>query len=142
MQPSTHERFVREETVAVSSERSFGIVIAVALGLLAAFNYWYDGHVWPWMAGCGLLFLAAALLYPPVLKPFNWLWFRFGLLLHKIVGPLVMGLVFYLAVLPTGLVMRALGKDLLRLKRYPNADSYWIVRQPPGPAPESMKDQF
>jgi hypothetical protein len=53
-----------------------------------------------------------------------------------------MALLFYGTVLPTGLVMRTLGKDLLRLKREPAADSYWIVRQPPGPAPESMKDQF
>ena len=72
----------------------------------------------------------------------NWLWFRFGLLLHSVVNPVIMGVVFYVAVLPTGLVMRALGKDLLRLKFEPDRDTYWIARQPPGPAPETMKDQF
>jgi hypothetical protein len=59
-----------------------------------------------------------------------------------VVNPIVMGLVFYGAVLPTGLVMRALGHDLLRLRRDAKADSYWIRRQPPGPAPQSMVDQF
>jgi hypothetical protein len=63
-------------------------------------------------------------------------------LLHAVVNPLIMGLVFYGAVLPTGLVMRALGKDVLRLKLEPDRDSYWLDRQPPGPAPETMKDQF
>jgi len=51
-------------------------------------------------------------------------------------------LVFFGTVLPTGLIMRLMGKDLLRLKREPEADSYWIRRRPPGPAPETMKDQF
>jgi hypothetical protein len=86
--------------------------------------------------------LAAALLYPAALNPLNRAWLKFGLLLHKVVNPIVMGLLFYGTVLPTGLVFRALGKDILRLRRQPEADSYWIVRQPPGPAPETMKDQF
>jgi hypothetical protein len=89
-----------------------------------------------------MLFLMAALLIPAALNPLNRAWLKFGLLLHKIINPVVMGLVFYGAVLPTGLVMRAMGKDLLRLKLQPEADSYWIVRRPPGPAPETMKDQF
>jgi hypothetical protein len=88
------------------------------------------------------LFLAAALLRPALLNPLNRLWLKFGLLLHRVVNPIVMGLLFYGTVWPTGLVMRALGKDLLRLKRQPEAHSYWIVRAPPGPAPETMKDQF
>jgi hypothetical protein len=74
--------------------------------------------------------------------PFNRLWLKFGLLLHKLVNPIMMAFVFFGAVLPTGLIMRALGKDPLRLKRRPDANSYWIERHPPGPAPKSMKDQF
>ena len=61
---------------------------------------------------------------------------------HAVVNPIIMGLIFFVAVTPTALIMRARGKDLLRLKREPQADSYWIVRQPPGPAPETLKDQF
>jgi hypothetical protein len=63
-------------------------------------------------------------------------------LLHKVVNPIVMALMFFGAVLPTGVVMRALGKDPLRLKWQPDGNSYWIERRPPGPTPESMKDQF
>jgi hypothetical protein len=89
-----------------------------------------------------LFFIAAAALYPSILKPLNRVWFKFGLLLHRIVNPVIMGLLFYGSVLPTGMIVRALGKDLLRLKFEPKADSYWIVREPPGPSPETMKDQF
>jgi hypothetical protein len=66
---------------------------------------------------------------------------KLGLLLHRIVNPMVMGLLFYGTIWPTGLVMRMRGRDLLRLKRDPSAASYWIARVP-GPAPETMKDQF
>ena len=65
-----------------------------------------------------------------------------GLLLQRVVNPIVMALLFYGTVLPTGLIMRMMGKDLLRLKRQPDAASYWIARVPPGPSPETMKDQF
>jgi hypothetical protein len=142
MQQSTHESFARDDKVTVGSERSFGIVMAVFFGLIGALNLWHDGHIWPWLGGVAAVFLAAAYLWPATLKPLNWLWFKFGLLLHAVVNPLVMGLLFYVAVWPTGIVMRALGRDLLRLKREPDSDSYWIVRRPPGPAPETMKDQF
>jgi hypothetical protein len=139
---TTHEDFSREEIAIRGSERSFGIVIAVALGLLTLLNWWHDGRAWPWLAGVAVVFFAASYLCPAALKPLNWLWFKFGLLLHSVVSPIVMGLLFYAAVWPTGLVMRALGKDLLRLRREPERSSYWIARQPPGPEPETMKDQF
>ena len=142
MQASTHESFAREDKTQVGSERSFGIVMAVVFALIAALNLWHEGRVWPWLGGIAALFLAAAYLWPAGLKPLNKLWFRFGLLLHAVISPLVMGLLFYVAVLPTGLVMRAMGRDLLRLKREPDSDSYWIVRRPPGPEPQTMKDQF
>jgi hypothetical protein len=142
MMHGIHENFSRDETITAGSDRSFGIVMAGGFSVLALLNGWHGGKVWPLMAGIAILLLAAALLYPAVLNPLNRAWLKFGLLLHRLVSPIVMGLVFYGTVLPTGLVMRAMGKDLLRLKLQPDADSYWIVRQPPGPAPETMKDQF
>jgi len=72
----------------------------------------------------------------------NKLWFHFGLLLHKIVSPLVMGLLFFVTVTPIGLLMRTLGKTPLKLEFDKDADSYWILRDPPGPAPDTMKRQF
>jgi hypothetical protein len=141
-QPQTHETFLRHEPEAPGSERSFGFVMAGAFSLLSLVNYWRGGHWWPWMAGLAALFLATALLFPAWLRPLNWIWFKFGLLLHKIVSPLVMGLLFFVTVTPIGLLLRAGRKDMLRLKHDSECDSYWIVRQPPGPAPETMKDQF
>jgi Saxitoxin biosynthesis operon protein SxtJ len=142
MKTTIHESYSRDETVIGGSDRSFGIVMAAAFVVISLLNWWRHGHSWPWTGGIAVLFLAAALLYPAALNPFNRLWLKFGLLLHKVVNPLVMALVFFGTVLPTGLIMRALGKDPLRLKRQPNAKSYWIERRPPGPTLESMKDQF
>lgn len=141
-QTDFHENFAREDVVASSSDRSFGFVMAGAFLLLAVLNGWHSGRLWPWLALVGVSFLAAGLVRPAILSPFNYLWFRFGLLLHKVVNPVVMGLLFYGTVVPTGIVMRLMGKDLLRLKLERNSESYWIVRQPAGPAPETMKDQF
>src|SRR5260221_2716184 len=142
MEHSSHEVFSRDEKVAPGSDRSFGLVMAGALAALTSLNAWHSGRLWPWAGGLAALLLAAALLRPSVLNPLNRIWLKFGLLLHSVVNPVVMALLFYGTVLPTGLVMRMMGKDLLRLKREPAAESYWIVRQPPGPLPETMKDQF
>ena len=139
---TTHEVFSREEKIVAGSDRSFGFVMAGAFALLTLLNAWHVGRIWPWTGGLAALFLAAALLRPAILNPLNRVWLKFGLLLHRIVNPVIMALLFYGTVLPTGLVMRALGKDLLRLKRQFEVDSYWIVRQSAGPSPETMKDQF
>ena len=142
MQQSTHESFSRDETVVAGSDRTFGFVMAGAFAAVTLLNGWHSGKLWPWTGGLAAAFLAAALLRPAALNPLNRAWLKFGLLLHKIVNPVVMAVVFYGTVLPTGLVMRMLGRDLLRLKWQPDTDSYWIARRPAGPAPESMKDQF
>ncbi|MDA9492018.1 hypothetical protein [Bradyrhizobium sp. CCBAU 11361] len=141
MPQSTHESFTREEASLPGSDRTFGWVIAGALALLSLSNGWHLGQLWPWTLSAAALFLAAAWIRPSMLHPLNRLWMKFGLLLHKVINPIVMGLLFYGTILPTGLVMRLRGKDLLRLKREPGAESYWIARTP-GPAPETMRDQF
>jgi hypothetical protein len=142
MQHATHEIFSRDEKIVTGSDRSFGMVMAAVLAALTLLNGWHSGKLWPWTGVLAALFLAAALLRPSLLGPFNLIWLRFGLLLHGVVNPVVMALLFYGTVLPTGLVMRMMGKDILRLKRQPDAASYWIARKPWGPSPETMKDQF
>ena len=77
-----------------------------------------------------------------MLGPLNKAWLAFGALLHSIVSPVVMGVLFLGAVLPTGLMLRLFGRDGLRLKREPSRTSYWIDRTPPGPEPESLRQQF
>jgi hypothetical protein len=141
MKLSTHESFARDEAAVPGSDRTFGLVMAAALAVVSLLNGWHLGRLWPWTSAVVILFLLAAWLAPSALHPLNSLWMKLGLLLHKIVNPIVMGLLFYGTILPTGLVMRMRGQDLLRLKREPGSDSYWIARTP-GPAPESMRDQF
>jgi Saxitoxin biosynthesis operon protein SxtJ len=142
MNRTTHEDFSRGERVAGGSDRSFGFVMAAALGTLTVLNAWHSGRLWQWTGGLSVVFFSTGLLWPSALNPLNRTWLKFGEILHNIVNPIVMALLFYATVLPTGLVMRALGKDLLRLKRQAGLESYWIVRAPAGPAPETMKDQF
>lgn len=131
------------QPVKSSSEKSFGITFAV---VFAAIGLWpwaiHGGSPHWWALGLALAFLAAGLWAPRVLGPINRLWFHFGLALHAIVNPLVMVLLYYGAVVPMGLIVKAAGKDLLRLRRNAKATTHWVVRDPPGPPPESMTKQF
>ena len=95
-----------------------------------------------WALGLSAVFLLLALVAPKILAPANRAWTKFGLLLHKIVSPIALGILFFGVVTPTGFVMRLLGKDLLRQRFDRSAKSYWIARTPPGPDAESLKNQF
>ena len=125
-----------------SSDRSFGFVFAVVFGLIGLYNAWHAGKAWPWLALVAAGFLAVALLRPVLLARLNKLWMKFGLLLAMIVNPIVLGILYFLVFTPMALLARLVGKDFLKLKREPQAKSYWIVRDPPGPEAVSMKDQF
>jgi len=137
-----HEDYHRDDEVKGSSDRAFGLVFAVVFALLG---------LWPLLGGAGpriwalavaASFVLPALLRPGLLAPMNRLWLKLGLLLHRIVTPLVMGLIFYTTVTPIGLAMRLAGKDPLGRRFEAGRTSYWIEREPPGPAPETMKRQF
>jgi len=137
-----HESYSSPEVPEGGSDRSFGLVFTVVFALIGLWPLIDGGMLRIWALAVSVIFLVVSFARPAILAPLNRLWMKFGELLHKIVNPIVMGLMFFGAVTPTGLIMRALGKDLLRLKKDPAAKSYWIERQPPGPAPESMKHQF
>lgn len=140
---STHETLRRDEPVKGSSNRSFGLVIAAALAL---FGFWAfafrEGDVRWWLVGPAALFFLAALFVPSVLAPLNRVWTKLGLLMHRVVNPVVMALMYYGVIVPTGLIIRALGKDLLKLRRDPAAITYWVTRDNPGSRGESMRQQF
>src|SRR5262249_7371505 len=125
-----------------SSDRSFGFVFAVVCALTGCWPvlHWQPPRWWA-LALAGAFGLIA-LIRPQILHPFNRLWLALGRLLHKVVSPVVMGLVFFAAVTPTGWLMRLLGKDVLSLRRRPDLKTYWIKREPPRPGHETMKDQF
>jgi hypothetical protein len=137
----THLKKLEEDAV-VGSERSFGLVFAAVFALIALLPLLKGGGVRWWSLALAAVFLALALLIPAVLKPLNVLWFKFGLLVGRVMTPLVMGILYLLSVIPTGLFLRATGRDLLRLKREPAMKSYWIERESPDPAKGSMKRQF
>jgi hypothetical protein len=140
-EPATHERFERDE-VRASSERSFGCVFAAVFAIIACWPLMSGGGLRLWALAVAAILLAIAVLRPALLRPLNRLWFRIGLLLHHVVTPIVMGVIFVLGVLPTALVMRLRRKDPLRIAPRRRGESNWVVRTPPGPAPDSMKHLF
>jgi hypothetical protein len=139
---SLHENFKREGTVKAGSERAFGVVFAVVFIIVGLWPLIDGDAVRIWALVVGAIFVSATVVAPVVLRPLNRLWFVLGMALHKVVNPLVMGFLFYLTVTPMALLMRLAGKDPLRLKFDRQAKSYWIERQPAGPAPESRRHQF
>lgn len=139
---ANHESFIREEDVKSSSDRSFGIVFTVVFAIIGLWPLTGGNGVRLWSLGIAGLILAAALIHPVLLAPVNRLWMKFGLLLHRITNPIIMGLVFFVAVTPTALILRIMGKDPLQRKIDRDAASYWIDRKPPGPEPDTMTNQF
>jgi len=128
------------EAVSVGSERSFGIVFFVVFMIVGLWPLVHDGGVRWWSVVVGSGFLLAGFLSPSLLKPLNILWFKFGMLIGRIVSPVVMGIIFFLTVVPTGLLFKLRRKDLLHLKPDPELSSYWITRDTK--TPSSMHDQF
>jgi hypothetical protein len=136
-----HERLDVDQ-VQIGSERSFGLVFAAVFALIGLWPLLRAAEARGWALALAALFLAAGLWLPQSLRTLNRLWFKFGLALARVTTPLVMGLLFFAVVAPTGLFMRLRGKDLLRLRIDRAAATYWIERAPPGPAPDSMRNQF
>lgn len=137
-----HEDLTRVERVEGSSNRSFGLVFAVVFLMIAAWPM-LDGRALRWWAVViAATFALLAVRYPSVLTLPNRWWTKFGLLLGKVVSPIALGLLFFGVITPLGAVMRLTGKDPLRLQLDRKTDSYWILRDPPGPPPASMTNQF
>ena len=137
-----HESYKRSEPTGGSSNRGFGFVFAVFFLIIALWPLIGDGPVRLWAAGVSAAFAVVALAVPRVLGPLNRLWMRFGLLLNRIVNPIIMGLLFFGIVTPMSLTMRLFGKRFLQTELDRGAGSYWIERRPAGPPPESMGNQF
>ena len=122
-----------------SSEKSFGIVFSIVFLIVALYPLINSEGLRIWALVVSIIFFLLAFLAPKILVLPNKLWFKFGLLIGSIVAPIVMAFVYFVTVLPTGLIMRLLGKDLLKQKLDKNAKSYWVKRSEPM---GSMKNQF
>jgi hypothetical protein len=140
---ATHEDVTRAHTVTVGSDRSFGLVFTVFCTIVAMVQFLWGSSdaAWGWVIAA-ILFATFALAYSRALRPLNILWFKFGMLLHRIVSPVILGVLFYGVFTPIGQWMRLIGKRPLNLAYDEKADSYWIERRPPGPPPGSFNNQF
>jgi hypothetical protein len=138
MSRNFHEGLAEGE-VPLPSERSTGLVFA-AVALIVAYFWRTNGTVLIVALGLATALVGVSLAAPALLKPLNVAWFRFGLLLNKIVSPVVMLALFAIVIVPFGLVMQ-LRADPLRKRRRPDARSYWIERDETTPK-SSMANQF
>ncbi len=139
---SFHEDLSRARHVNSGSDRSFGIVFAVVFAIISLWPLTGDGSVRWYTLAIAAVFLVIAFVRPGLFGPLNRVWLKLGLVLSRIVNPVVLGVIYFAIITPYAIALRLLGKDLLRLRLDPAARSYWIERKPPGPAPETMKNQF
>ncbi len=138
----THESFDRSHAVKTSSDRSFGLIFAGFCAIVAGLRLW-NGHAdATWWLGAACVFALLAMFWTAPLAPLNRVWARLGRLLHAIVNPVLMGLIFAVAIVPTALLIRLLRKDLLRLRRDPSATTYWVPCSPSAERRDGMRDQF
>ena len=126
------------DEIKIGSNRSFGIVFFTVFLIIATYPLIDNGEIRKWSLILSLVFLILGLLNSKILYPLNKIWFKFGLLLGKLVSPLIMAIIFFLVVTPTGLLMKLWRKDLLNLK-FNNKKTYWIEKNGPK---SKMKNQF
>lgn len=120
------------------SDRAFGVVFVVVFSVIGFFPLLGGGSPRAWALATAGVLLATAVARPRWLSPLNRAWFRLGLILHRIASPVIVAVIYFAAATPTGFLLRLARKDVLKLKRDGRVDSYWIVRDPPGPAAESL----
>jgi hypothetical protein len=124
------------------SEKNFGFVFAGIFSFLALRPMFFGKPMPIWAIIIALIFLFCALAAPRLLRPLNLIWFRFGRLLHSVMNPMIMGIIFLGVVSPLAILKRRFGKDLLGLKIGKEQKSYWHLRDPGGPMPNTMTKQF
>ena len=127
-----------QNDIKIGSNRSFGIVFFIVFFLISIYPLVNSESIRIWSLIVSLIFLILGAINSKLLSPLNKVWFKFGLLLGRIISPIVMGIIFFLVVTPIALLMRILKKDLLNLKFTKN-NTYWIEKSGPK---SKMKNQF
>jgi hypothetical protein len=124
------------------SNVAFGWFFAAVFATVAAYAYWH-GQTTATLVTLivAILFAIATFFAPQLLYPLNRLWYELGILLGKIISPIVLGLIFFVLITPVSLITRLFGRDELKIKKR-NVESYWMERSPPGPPSESFKNQY
>ena len=129
---------MKAKDIKISSNKSFGIVFAVVFSLIALWPLLKGNEIRLWSLIISIIFLTLGLLNSRILTPLNKLWFKLGILLGNFIAPIIMGIIFFFVVTPTGIIMKLLRKDLIKLKKN-NDESYWIEKKD---IKSSMKNQF
>ena len=144
METRLHEEFARDYPVEGASNKRFGFVvggIALLFGCTRAAWHAEVGCFSGVLMAIGLVLIAAALIKPDVLEGANRAWMKLGLLLHKVTNPIFLGVMYAIAIVPTGLMMRAFGIDPMGLRR-PRGDTYWITRGKGSSTAQSLEKPF
>ena len=126
------------DEIKISSNRSFGIVFFIVFLVVALYPLTKSHDIRFWSLIISLIFLSLGLVNSKILSPLNKIWFKFGIFLGNIVSPIIMGIIFFLIVTPTALILKIFKKDILNLKKN-KSPSYWIKKTGPK---SKMKDQF
>lgn len=139
-----HHAATRGSVAQGPTDRRFGSVFAVLFAFAAGYLYWrHDAARAAAALGVlAMLFLGLAWAAPAALRPLNRGWMAFGHLLGRIVSPIVLGAIYFLVLTPVATLMRAAGRDELRLRRRVDVESHWVDREPPGPDRESFRNQY
>jgi len=129
---------LKNSNIKIGTNKSFGIVFFLFFLIVSIFPLFKDEDIRVWSLIIAIIFLVFGLLNSKVLTPLNKIWFKFGILLGSFVSPIIMGIVFFVIVTPTSIIMRVLGKNLLNLKK-DNKKTYWVERSK---IQSKMKNQF
>jgi hypothetical protein len=127
---------------ALPSNRSFGWTFTVFFVLVGVYGLWRGGAALPWLLVLAAVTAIVTLTRDSWLTPLNRAWMAFGELMGRVVSPIVLGLIFFGVFTPFALVMRLFGRDAMCRKWDPAAPSYWVKRDPPGPADGSYRNMF
>ncbi len=130
---------MEKASVKISSNRSFGLLFFIVFLAISLWPLKSQEDLRLWAFVLALIFFVLGILNSKFLTPLNKLWMKFGIFLGSIISPFVMGVVFFMVVTPVGLIMRFLGKDLLRIKKSKFVSTYWISREKQN---NTMKRQF
>ena len=126
------------EKIEIGTNRNFGIVFSVVFLIISLWPILSQNEIRIWSLTISGIFFILGIFNSKLLLPLNKIWLKFGIFLGNFIAPIVMGIVFFLVVTPTGLIMRLLGKDLLNLKKN-NKNSYWIEKDNSN---SNLKNQF
>tara|TARA_B100000401_G_C52558912_1_gene602278 strand:- start:282 stop:671 length:390 start_codon:yes stop_codon:yes gene_type:complete len=129
---------LKNNDIKIGSNKSFGVVFFIVFLIIALYPMLKGQDLRLWSLIISLIFLILGIVNSTVLTPLNKIWFKFGILLGNIISPIVMAIVFFVVVTPTGIIMKILRKDLIGLKKN-NKNTYWIEKKA---KMTSMKNQF